>query len=121
MTALRILVVEDEAIIAMLLTEVLQGMGHSVCATAARESDAVAAAIRCKPDLMIVDARLGEGSGISAVERVMRVWPVPHLFVSGDIAGVHARKPDAVVIQKPFREADLALAIQRALEATPAH
>jgi DNA-binding response OmpR family regulator len=69
MKALRVLVVEDDALIAMLLSELLAGMGHDVCATAASEAEAVIAAIRYDPDLMIVDAGLGRGSGVSAVER----------------------------------------------------
>ena len=117
MRALRILVVEDEAVIAMLLAEVLSGMGHGVCAIETTEADAVAAAVRCRPDLMIVDARLGDGCGISAVEKMLRAGFVPHLFVSGDALRVQVRRPGAVVLQKPFLESDLARAIQRALDA----
>lgn len=120
MAALRVLLVEDEAVIAVLLAEVLGGMGYEVCAIEATEADAVAAAVRCRPDLMIVDARLGAGSGVSAVEQILRDGPVPHVFVSGDSSSVQALRPDAVVMQKPFREADLANAIERALAATPA-
>ncbi len=58
MTALRVLVVEDEAIIAMLFADLLVAMGHEVCAIEATEAGAVAAAVRCRPDLMIVDAHL---------------------------------------------------------------
>ena len=119
MAALRVLLVEDEAVIAVLLAEVLGGMGSEVCAIEATEADAVAAAARCRPDLMIVDARLGTGSGVAAVEEILRTGPVPHVFVSGDSSIVQALRPDAVVMQKPFREADLARAIQRALGAAP--
>ncbi|HEY9343657.1 MAG TPA: response regulator [Inquilinus sp.] len=119
MAALRVLLVEDEAVIAVLLAEVLGGMGYEVCAIEATEADAVAAAARCRPDLMIVDARLGTGSGVAAVEEILRTGPVPHVFVSGDSSIVQALRPDAVVMQKPFREADLARAIQRALGAAP--
>ena len=111
MAALRVLLVEDEAVIAVLLAEVLGGMGYEVCAIEATEADAVAAAVRCRPDLMIVDARLGTGSGVAAVEEILRTGPVPHVFVSGDSSIVQALRPDAVVMQKPFREADLARAI----------
>lgn len=104
--------------IGMLLADVLAEMGHDVCAIEATEADAVAAAVRCKPDLMIVDARLGDGSGVSAVEEILRAGFVPHVFVSGETSSVQALRPDAVVIQKPFREPDLARAIQRALGAT---
>ncbi len=115
MKALRILVVEDDALIAGLLSELLAGMGHSVCATAATEAHAVAAAARHRPDLIIVDAALARGDGISAVEEILRAGPVAHLFVSGDLGKVQALRPSAVVVRKPFREADLIRAIESAL------
>src|SRR5207237_960301 len=98
MKPLNVLVIEDDALISMLLTEVLKGMGHKVCATAATEAEAVSAAARCRPDLMIVDAGLGQGSGVAAVEEILRAGPIPFLFVSGDAGRVQARKPGAVVV-----------------------
>lgn len=117
MKALRVLVVEDDALIGELLAEMLEGMGHDVCAMEATEADAVAAAARLGPDLMIVDVRLREGSGVGAVEEILRAGPIPHVFVTGDISRILALRPGAVVIQKPFREADLARGIQHALRA----
>jgi two-component system, response regulator PdtaR len=117
MKALRVLVIEDDALIAMLLTEMLAGMGHDVCATAATEAEAVSAATRYDPDLMIVDAGLGRGSGVSAVEEILRAGPLAHVFISGDAGRVRVRKPDAVVVRKPFREAEIARAIDLALAA----
>src|SRR5665213_3993847 len=117
MKALRVLVVEDDVLIGMLFADALAAMGHDVCAIEATEADAVAAAARYKPDLMIVDARLREGSGVSAVEEILRTGWVPHVFVSGETSGIRALRPDAIVIQKPFRDADLKRAIQRALDA----
>jgi two-component system, response regulator PdtaR len=119
MKALNVLVVEDDALIGMLFADVLAAMGHDVCAIEATEADAVAAAARYKPDLMIVDAQLRDGSGVSAVEEILRTGWVPHVFVSGETSGIHALRPDAIVIQKPFRDADLNRAIQRALDAAP--
>jgi two-component system, response regulator PdtaR len=112
MKALRVLVVEDDAMLAMLLGDMLEEMGHDICAIEATEANAVAAAVQFRPNLMIVDVRLGDGSGLAAVEEILRTGPVPHLFVSGDTSRVRALRPGAVVIQKPFREADLARAIQ---------
>jgi CheY-like chemotaxis protein len=117
MKALRVLVIEDDALIAMLLSELLASMGHDVCATAATEAEAVIAAARHRPDLMIVDAGLGRGSGVSAVEEILRAGPIAHVFISGDAGRVHTRKPNAVVVRKPFREAELARAIEAALAA----
>ena len=117
MSALRVMVVEDDAMIGMLLAEMLAGMGHEVCAIETTEADAVTAAARCRPDLMIVDVRLGDGSGVNAVTEIHRTAPVPHVFVSGDITEVKALRPNALIIQKPYRESDLARVIRRALDA----
>jgi DNA-binding response OmpR family regulator len=116
MKALRVLLAEDDDLIGVLLADILREMGHEVCAVEGTMGAAVIAAARYKPDLMIVDARLGDGSGVSAVEEILRVGFVPHLFMSGNIAPVRARRPDAVVLEKPFREAELMHAIQRALD-----
>ena len=115
MKALRVLVVEDDALIAMLLGEMLASMGHDVCATSATEAEAVSGATRYHPDLMIVDAGLGRGSGVSAMEEILRAGPVAHVFVSGDTDRIQRRMSDAIVVRKPFREAELARAIDAAL------
>jgi two-component system, response regulator PdtaR len=117
MKALRVLVVEDEILIGMLLADTLGAMGYDVCAIEATETGAVAAAARCKPDLMIVDARLRGGSGVSAVEEILCTRWVPHVFVSGETSTIQALRPGSIVIRKPFRDIDLNRAIQRALDA----
>jgi CheY-like chemotaxis protein len=115
MKALQILVVEDDSLIAMLLVDTLVEMGHGVCGVEATETGAVAAALRCRLDLIIVDAQLREGSGVSAIDEILSTGFVPHVFVSGDIKKVLAQKPGAVAIGKPLRESELYRAIQRAL------
>jgi len=117
-TALRILVVEDNVIIAMLLEATLADMGHEVCAVEGTEAGAVAAAALHRPDLLIVDARLSEGSGILAVDRILHDGFVPHIFVSGADLDPEKLNPRAVRVIKPYDERDLFAAIQQAL-ATP--
>ena len=114
-TPLRILVVEDEAIIAVLLTELLESMGHDVCAVENSEAAAVTAAERCRPDLMIVDVGLRSGSGISAVSQILLHRFVPHVFVTGRRLSTEGLDPSAVVLQKPFDEGDIEQAIRRAI------
>lgn len=116
MKPLRILVVEDNALLALVLEELLVGMGHQVCATASTEVTAVNAADQQKPDLMIVDVGLRQGSGISAVDQICRLRPTPYFFLSGDAGRIRATKPDAIVLQKPFRLDDLAKTMDRAWE-----
>jgi CheY-like chemotaxis protein len=115
--ALRVLVVEDNALLGLLLSELLESLGHEVCDIAATEADAVTAANRFAPDLMIVDVQLGDGDGIAAVAEICRTRHVAHLFVTGEPLTVMAAKPDAVVLRKPFREAELTQAMQRAMGA----
>ena len=120
MKALRVLIVDDDFVVATLLAEVIAGMGHDVCAIEGTEAGAVAAAVRCEPDMMIVDALLGDGSGVSAVEEILRSRFIPHVFVSGDISRVPAGRPGTVVLSKPFCEPDLERALQLALAVGPA-
>jgi len=117
MKALRLLVVEDDTMLGILLAEMLKEIGHDVCAIEATEADAVTAAAQYRPDLMIVDAQLGDGSGVSAVEQILRTGFVPHVFITGNILKLKALRPGAVVLQKPFGEAEFTRAIQRALDA----
>jgi DNA-binding response OmpR family regulator len=120
MKPLRVLVMEDDALIGALLAEVLAGMGHEICAIEATETDAVAAARRLKPDLMIVDVHLGDGNGLSAVKQIQRTGAIPHVLISGDTRTVRLQGPDAVILQKPFCEAELLKAIRRVLGAPEA-
>lgn len=114
MKTLRILIVEDDALVAMFLGELLIGMGHDICETATTLADAVSAAHRHRPDIMIVDGKLGRESGLEAVDEITRTVPAPHFFLSGDVSRIRALRPNAIVVQKPFRLLDLT----RALEAT---
>ncbi len=114
MSALEVLVVEDEPLIAMLLAELLGEMGHAVCATESTQAGAVAAALRCRPGLMIVDAGLTQGSGIAAVSEILLDRFVPHVFVTGSNLSPADLNSNAVVLRKPFRNSDLEVAIRRA-------
>ncbi len=115
MKKLRVLVIEDEPFIATLLAEVLVELGHVVTGIAATEREAIEEAIRCRPDLMIVDARLRQGSGVAAVSEILKDGFIPHVFVSGDRLTRTSLSPEAIVLQKPFQEPDLVRAIARAL------
>lgn len=117
MTALRVLVVEDDAMIGVVLSEMLEELGCIVCALETKAANAVASARRCRPDLMIVDVGLGDASGVAAVEEILRGGFVQHVFVTGDALRGLSVAPDAVLIQKPFRESDIVQAIEQALAA----
>jgi two-component system, response regulator PdtaR len=90
---LRILVVEDDFLIGMLLGEMLEMMGHEVCATETTQTGAIAAAAKWHPTMIVIDAQLREGSGLSAIDQILKSGYVPHVFVTGDIRGVLNRRP----------------------------
>ncbi len=115
MTPLRILLVEDDATIGMLLTEMLEDLGHRICGTATTEVEAAAAAALHAPDLMLVDVQLVSGNGLSAMRMILRSRAVPHIFMTG--GHFHAMPPDATVLRKPFSERDLISALDHALGA----
>lgn len=116
MKSLRILVAEDEALIAMLLEDALQEMGHQVCAVESTEAGTVTSALGLRPDILIVDLGLRQGNGIAAVAEILRTVFIAHIFVSGHRLMDRPVHPRAVLVQKPFRESDLADAILRAME-----
>jgi DNA-binding response OmpR family regulator len=116
MSPLNILVVEDDPMIGPLLAEILEDLGHTVCAVEVDAASAVAAAARFHPDLMIVDVGLGEISGIAAVRAILREGFVPHIFVTGHLIRNLPLGPDAVLLQKPYRGSDIVAAIARAVD-----
>ncbi len=116
MRALRVLIIEDEALIALLFEEVLTEIGHHVCATEGTQAGAIAAAARCQPELIVSDVRLREGSGIEAVAAILTTGFVPHVFVSGNVIDRTTLSPAACTLQKPFDERQLIAAIARAID-----
>ena len=110
---LRILIAEDDALIGMLLTDVLTDMGHAVCGLERTQAGAIAAALRLEPDLMIVDAHLGTGSGIVALQEILQSRALAYIIMSG--RPVHGSAADAIVLRKPFANSEMARAMVRAL------
>ncbi len=116
MTMLSVLLIEDEPMIALHLEDVLSQMGHGVCAIERTEAGAIAAAELRRPDLIIADAHLHEGSGLSAVNTILKSGFIPHIFVSGDRLDRVTLHREAAVLQKPFSEGSLIVAINHVTE-----
>jgi CheY-like chemotaxis protein len=114
---LRIVIVEDDALIGMYLDDLLSGMGHDVRAIARTEPDAVAAASQHHPELMIVDGNLRDGSGVSAMRKILSTGFVRHFYVTGNAMAIAQAVDDAIIITKPFNLRDLQGAIAKAMQA----
>lgn len=79
-----VLVVEDEELIAMLLSDMLEEMGLSVCGKAATASHAVELAELHRPSLVLMDVRLeGTADGVDAALEIDRRFGIPIVFVTG--------------------------------------
>jgi len=109
----QILIVEDDTLIGTLLATMLENMDLHVCAVVTTQHGAVEAALRLRPDLMLVDARLGAGSGIAAMEEIERYGPILHIFMSGE--RLPAGRKGAPMLMKPFSRQQLSGAIRLVL------
>lgn len=117
----RVLVVEDEVIIAWEISETLQRLGYEVSGTARNKDEAVNAARDQRPDVVLMDVRLARGDdGIAAAREIVDERKVPVVFCT---AYAHhpptvsriAAFPGAVLLAKPMRAPDLETALRRAL------
>lgn len=117
--AVRVLVIEDEAVIALDVADIVRNAGHQVVGIAATEKTAVELAKLHSPHLVLADIQLrGGDSGISAVNQIMRSMSVPVIFVTGYPERLLTGKQlePAFVISKPFDPDLLRAAIAQALD-----
>lgn len=108
LTGLRVLVVEDEPILAMLVEAYLQDLGCEVVATASRLQDALAKARTLDLDAGVLDVNLA-GQLSYPVAEVLKERAVPFLFATGYGTVVPpANLKNTPVLSKPFRQEQLA-------------
>ena len=116
--ATRVLIIEDEPIIALDIQELVERCGHSVVGIAATETEAVEIARAERPGLVLADINLGAGGdGANAVARILRHVTAPVIFVTAypeRLLTGEAVEP-AFVITKPFDPTTLAVATYQAV------
>ncbi|MGK9168844.1 response regulator [Inquilinus limosus] len=118
----RILIVEDEPLIAMDIARIVEEMGHTVCGTAADHAEAVALSKRTSPHIVLADIQLkGGDSGIEAVQEILNGISVPVVFVTGfpERLLTGERLEPTFVVTKPFRPEALISVIGQALAMHP--
>ncbi len=115
----RVMVIEDEAIIAMDIVDIVAHVGHGVTGVARTRTEAVALANREKPDLILADIHLADNSsGIDAVNDILAKFDdIPVIFITAfpERLLTGARPEPAFLITKPFSEEQLRSAVSQAM------
>jgi two-component system, cell cycle sensor histidine kinase and response regulator CckA len=121
MAGLRILLVEDEILIAEDARIGLERMGYVVVGTAASGPDAVQQAGQLRPDLILMDVRLqGAMNGVEAARRIRSQADIPIIYVTAH-ASVLASSENGdrcTCLAKPYSPTQLQAAIQAVLGTT---
>ena len=108
---LRILVVEDEMLVAMNIEDMLLELGHEVAGLANRLGPALALATEGRFDAAMLDVNLA-GEPSFPVADLLAERGIPFLFATGyGRAGIEERFRDRPILQKPFRASELAAAL----------
>jgi signal transduction histidine kinase len=116
----RLMIVEDEGLVALDIRRRLEALGYVVVDLASTGEDAVRKEELHRPDLILMDIRLGKGmDGIEAAERIQSARPVPIVYLTANsdratldrarVTGPHG------YILKPFRDRELQIALEMSL------
>ena len=116
--ALRVVVVEDEALIRMDVVATLEEAGFEIVGEGANGEEAISLAKEHQPDLVVMDIKMPKLDGTSAAEKIAELKiPVVLLtaFSQTDLVSRAAEAGAMAYVTKPFKPADLLPAIQIAL------
>lgn len=120
LTGMRVLVVEDEAAVALLIEAMLEDLGCTVAESVATVEGGLAAVQAGGFDIALLDMNLA-GQRVDPIARALRTAGVPFAFATGyGVENAIQGGANEPVIAKPFRIADLTAALQKALRETGA-
>ena len=117
-TRARILIIEDEPIIAMDIEMIVRDLGHDVVGVATTHAEAVAEAQKHKPSLVLADIQLADNSsGIEAVQEILADVKLPVIFITAfpERLLTGDRPEPAFLLTKPYQPATLRAAIAQVL------
>lgn len=112
MSTMDVMIVEDEAIIALDLKEILKKSGYRISAIVGSGNAAIKKAKELKPDLILMDVMLGRGiNGIQAAGEIRKYLNIPVIFISSfsdnhAVANAYEVSPYGYIV-KPFDENEL--------------
>ncbi len=116
--ATSVLIIEDEPLISMQLEDLVTGLGHEVCGTAATRTQAVRSVEETRPGLVLADIQLADGSsGLDAVDDILAIESVPVIFITAypERLLTGDRPEPTYLVTKPFQEKTVRAAISQAL------
>jgi CheY-like chemotaxis protein len=117
----KILLVEDDDIIAKVEDWRLKNLGYAVCGRAVSGAEAMEQVVKCKPDLVLMDINIkGDVDGIETAKMIKKGFNIPVIYVTSHSDGstlerAKATQPDGFIV-KPFEDNDLRVAIELALK-----
>lgn len=114
----RVMIIEDESIIAMHIKAIVEGLGHSVIGIVRTRDEAVAMATAERPELVLADISLADGSsGIDAVKDILAEQSVPVIFITAfpERLLTGERPEPTYLITKPFEPETVTATIGQAL------
>ena len=116
--ALRVLVAEDQAIIALDLEARVRELGHEAVSIVHTGQAAVEAAARCRPDFVLINVVLGDGAvGVEAAVLIREQFGIPSIFLTAHTNSEvteHIAKAEPIdVLVKPIFDPALQLALLR--------
>ncbi len=117
-TRARVLIIEDEPIIAMDIETIVRDLGHEVTGVAVTRDEAVALAMEDRPGLVLADIQLADdSSGIDAVKDILAQFNVPVIFITAfpERLLTGERPEPTFLITKPFQRSTVKAAISQAL------
>jgi len=117
-TRARVLIVEDEPIIAMDIETIVRDLGHEVTGVAVTRDEAFALAMEDRPGLVLADIQLADdSSGIDAVKDILAEFAVPVIFITAfpERLLTGERPEPTFLITKPFQRSTVKAAIAQAL------
>jgi len=117
-TRARVLIIEDEPLIAMDLEQIVRDLGHEVTGVAVTRDEAVALAMEDRPGLVLADIQLADdSSGIDAVKDILAEFRVPVIFITAfpERLLTGERPEPTFLITKPFQRSTVKAAISQAL------
>jgi len=123
MVTAQILVVEDEAIVAVDIQDTLKRLGYEVPAIAFSGEEAVKKAEELHPDLVVMNIAIrGTMDGIAAAQKIRDQFNIPVVYLTGYMDGERLKRAQATApfsyVIKPFEERELHSTIERALNET---